>query len=99
MTLCCAPDWMKGGEPGETDWSRIEVAPDPAHYADFAALAVDVARRYPQVRHFVVWNELKGFFDATADAGTSSRTRSCTTPSTARSRRTTRRCRWAARTW
>jgi hypothetical protein len=22
-----------------------------------------VAQRYPQVRHFVVWNELKGFFD------------------------------------
>ena len=55
---------MKGGEPGETDWDRIEVAPDPEHYADFANLAVDVARRYPQVRHFVVWNELKGFFGA-----------------------------------
>ena len=63
ITLCCAPDWMKGGEPGETDWSRIEVSPDPEHYADFAELAVDVARRYPQVEHFVVWNELKGFFD------------------------------------
>jgi hypothetical protein len=63
ITLCCAPDWMKGGEPGETDWNRIEVAPDPAHYGDFAELAVDVARRYPQVRHYVVWNELKGFFD------------------------------------
>ena len=65
ITLCCAPDWMKGGRPGETDWSRIEVAPDRAHYADFAELAVDVARRYPQVRDFVVWNELKGFFDPT----------------------------------
>ena len=24
ITLCCAPDWMKGGEPGETDWSNLE---------------------------------------------------------------------------
>jgi hypothetical protein len=63
ITLCCAPDWMKGGVPGETDWSQIEVAPDPEHFGDFAALAVDVARRYPEVRRFVVWNELKGFYD------------------------------------
>jgi hypothetical protein len=63
ITLCCAPDWMKGGEPGETDWSRLEVAPDPEYFDDFTELAVDVARRYPQVKHFVVWNEMKGFFD------------------------------------
>ena len=63
ITLCCAPDWMKGGTPGRTDWSRLESAPDPAHYADFAALAAIVARRYPDVRHFVVWNEFKGFWD------------------------------------
>jgi hypothetical protein len=63
ITLCCAPDWMKGGAPGETEWSRIEVAPDREHFADFAQLAVEVAQRYPQVRHFVVWNELKGFYD------------------------------------
>ncbi|MFJ4684100.1 xylan 1,4-beta-xylosidase [Streptomyces sp. NPDC088789] len=65
ITLCCAPDWMKGGEPGTTDWSRaaLETAPDPAHYDDFAALAATVARRYPDVRHFVVWNEFKGFWN------------------------------------
>lgn len=63
LTLCCAPDWMKGGTPGRTDWSKLEKAPEPEHYADFAALAGKVARRYPQVRHFVVWNEFKGFFD------------------------------------
>jgi hypothetical protein len=63
ITLCCAPDWMKGGRPGHTDWSRLETAPSPDHYADFAALAVTVAKRYPDVRHFVVWNEFKGFFD------------------------------------
>lgn len=63
LTLCCAPDWMKGGTAGDTDWSALEKAPDPAHYADFATLAGKIARRYPDVRHFVVWNEFKGFFD------------------------------------
>jgi hypothetical protein len=58
-TLCCVPDWMKGGRPGTTDWSKLEVAPAPGHYADFAALAATIARRYPFVRHFLflVWNE------------------------------------------
>jgi hypothetical protein len=63
ITLCCAPDWMKGGRAGETDWNRLHAAPLPEHYADFAALAVAVAHRYPDVRHFLVWNEMKGFWD------------------------------------
>ncbi|MGZ4691463.1 MAG: GH39 family glycosyl hydrolase [Acidimicrobiia bacterium] len=63
ITLCCAPDWMKGGTAGRTDWSRLEEAPDPSHYGDFAALAATVARRYPDVQYFQVWNELKGFYD------------------------------------
>ncbi|MFH8290719.1 xylan 1,4-beta-xylosidase [Streptomyces sp. NPDC018059] len=67
VTLCCAPDWMKGGEPGadNTDWSRraLETAPDRAHYDDFAKLAATIARRYPDVRHFIVWNEFKGFWN------------------------------------
>ncbi|MBA9007370.1 GH39 family glycosyl hydrolase [Thermomonospora cellulosilytica] len=63
ITLCCAPDWMKGGRKGDTDWSRLEVAPRPEHYDDFARLAATVARRYPDVRYFAVWNEMKGFFD------------------------------------
>jgi hypothetical protein len=65
ITLCCAPDWMKGGRPGETDWSKLHERPAPEHYRDFAALAVAVARRYRDVRHFQVWNELKGFWDNT----------------------------------
>jgi Glycosyl hydrolases family 39 len=63
ITLCCAPDWMKGGRAGETDWRRLAEAPTPQHYADFAALAAAVARRYPDVRYFLVWNELKGFWN------------------------------------
>ncbi|MFF7730347.1 xylan 1,4-beta-xylosidase [Streptomyces sp. NPDC008001] len=64
LTLCCAPDWMKGG--GErTDWSQksLEKAPDRAHYKDFAKLAGVIAGRYPDIRHFIVWNEFKGFYD------------------------------------
>jgi hypothetical protein len=64
LTLCCAPDWMKGGAAGSTDWSRIEDAPEREHFADFAALAAKAAERYPQVHRFLVWNELKGFFDS-----------------------------------
>jgi hypothetical protein len=64
ITLCCAPDWMKGGKPGTTDWSRLEEAPLPEHFGDFADLAAATARRYPQVRHYQVWNELKGFYDS-----------------------------------
>jgi hypothetical protein len=63
ITLCCAPDWMKGGPPGETNWHRLTDAPHREHFGDFAALSATVARRYPDVRHFMVWNEFKGFFD------------------------------------
>ena len=62
ITLCCAPDWMKGGQPGSTDWSRLDVAPLPSHYEDFAQLAKQIALRYPDVRYFDVWNEFKGFW-------------------------------------
>ncbi|WP_433501047.1 xylan 1,4-beta-xylosidase [Sphaerimonospora sp. CA-214678] len=63
ITLCCAPDWMKGGHPGKTDWSLIEMAPRQRHFDDFAALAAAVARRYPHVRRYIVWNEFKGLWD------------------------------------
>lgn len=67
VTLCCAPDWMKGGKAGvdNTDWSQgaLETAPDREHYQDFANLAATVAKRYPDVRHFIVWNEFKGFWN------------------------------------
>jgi hypothetical protein len=62
ITLCAAPDWMKGGQTGSTDWSKIEVAPLPAHHADFAALARQVALRYPDVLYFQVWNDFKGMY-------------------------------------
>ncbi len=67
ITLCCAPDWMKGGKAGETDWDKLTTAPLPEHYDDFARLAAAIARRYPKVMYFQVWNEFKGFWDRSAN--------------------------------
>lgn len=64
IALCCAPDWMKGGIPGSTDWSALEKAPLKEHFDDFADLAARIAKRYPKVKHFLVWNELKGFWNS-----------------------------------
>ncbi|TMR21869.1 xylan 1,4-beta-xylosidase [Nonomuraea turkmeniaca] len=66
ITLCCAPDWMKGGPEGPTSqegWAEhLEDAPYPQHFDDFAKLAGTVAERYPDVEYFLVWNEFKGFW-------------------------------------
>lgn len=59
MTLCTAPGWMKTS--GDT-W-QMNSSPKDEHFDDFAALCVEVAKRYPEVRHFQVWNEFKGFWD------------------------------------
>lgn len=63
ITLCCSPDWMKGGKAGQTNWNNLTVAPLPAHYQDFANLSAQVAQRYPNIKYFQVWNELKGFYN------------------------------------
>jgi len=68
ITLSAAPDWMKGGAVGATDWSLINVAPLPQHYQDFATLCAKVAQAFPQVRAFVVWKELQGFWNQAAHA-------------------------------
>ncbi|MEV7970391.1 xylan 1,4-beta-xylosidase [Sphaerisporangium sp. NPDC088356] len=66
ITLCCAPDWMKGGPEGPTEesaWTEhLEDAPYPEHFDDFAKLSAAVATKYPDVTYFMVWNELKGFW-------------------------------------
>lgn len=64
ITLCAAPDWMKGGVASQTDMSKLAVAPLPQHYGDFAALAAKIAQAFPQVKYFVVWNEFKGFWNS-----------------------------------
>jgi hypothetical protein len=63
ITLSASPDWMKGGKPGITDWGQINVAPTPQHYQDFANLCAAIAKAFPQVKYFVVWKELEGFWD------------------------------------
>lgn len=62
LTACCAPDWMKGGAAGQTDWSLLAVAPQPEFFEDFAALTAATVVRYPQIEAVAVWNELKGFW-------------------------------------
>ncbi len=62
MVLFGAPDWMKGQPAGTTNWALQNVAPLPQYYQDFADLAATVALRYPQVKYFVVWKELQGFW-------------------------------------
>ena len=64
ISLCCSPTWMfDAGWVGRTDWNRLETAPLPSHFADYANLAKQVALRYPDVQYFQVWNELKGFWN------------------------------------
>ncbi|MER6178072.1 xylan 1,4-beta-xylosidase [Streptosporangium sp. NPDC001681] len=66
ITLCCAPDWMKGGPEGPTAdsaWAEhLEDAPYPKHFDDFAKLSATVAAKYRDVEYFMVWNEFKGFW-------------------------------------
>jgi hypothetical protein len=59
VTLCGAPRWM-------TDGGAVAApipAPTPAHYHAFALLAAKIARSFPQVKYFVVWNEFKDFWN------------------------------------
>jgi hypothetical protein len=63
LTAAVAPDWMKGGQPGETDYSKVEVAPLPEHFQDFADLIGTAVARYPSIKYVQVWNELKGFYN------------------------------------
>ncbi|GAA4912265.1 beta-glucanase (GH16 family) [Stackebrandtia albiflava] len=70
ITLCTAPGWMKpgggrdsdGDGEDDMDWA-MEAPVAPEHFDDFARLAAETAQRYPQVRHFQVWNEFKGFWN------------------------------------
>ncbi len=64
LTLAMAPDWMTNApQPNLTGEPRYNpfYPPTPAHYDDFAELARQIARRYPDVKYYQVWNEMKGF--------------------------------------
>jgi hypothetical protein len=90
---CCAPDWIKGGRPGEAGWRRLEELLLAQHYDDFAAFAAIVARRYRDVRQFRVRMNSSG----SGTAGTARAIRDCSAWSTTRSRPSTRGCRSTAR--
>jgi hypothetical protein len=62
ITLCCAPDWMTSLDTPTSSDPRLP--PTMAHYADFANLARQVALRYPDVKYYQVWNEMKGFWNS-----------------------------------
>jgi hypothetical protein len=67
LTLCCAPGWMRP-QGDQNDWRYLEIAPSPSHVQDFANLSVQVALRYPDVKYFQVWNELKGMWSTSPGA-------------------------------
>ena len=51
---------------GYTLLTLIATAPLAQHYLDYATLSAAVAKAFPQVKYFVVWNELKGFWNPTS---------------------------------
>jgi hypothetical protein len=65
ITLCCAPTWMVDASWRRgTDWSKLELAPLLAQEDAFARLSAEVAKRYPKVTYFQVWNQFKGMWNA-----------------------------------
>ena len=62
ITLVSAPNWMKDQSAGSSGLFRQPPSPD--HYADFATLCAHVAASFPEVKYFVVWSELRGFYQA-----------------------------------
>jgi len=62
ITLVSAPNWMK--DPSTASSKLFRAPPSPDHYADFATLCAHVAASFPEVKYFVVWSELRGFYQA-----------------------------------
>lgn len=63
LSLYAAPPWMRGRA---LDPSRsFEQPPAPSYYGAYAQLCAHVAASFRAVKYFVVWNELKGFWNRT----------------------------------
>ena len=58
ITLCGVPAWMRVTS---TDYFS---APQPIYFQAYANYAAAIAKRYPQIKHFLVWSEMKGFWNA-----------------------------------
>jgi len=60
ITFCTAPGWMKVSG---NDWDMESRVKDE-NIPDFAGLCKKIALRYPDVKYFHVWNELKGYWSS-----------------------------------
>jgi hypothetical protein len=65
LNLCCAPDWMT--DLGTNTSTYKNMPPTPEHYGDFADLVRRIALRYPDVKYYVVWSEMKGLWNRRAN--------------------------------
>ncbi|WP_051969340.1 hypothetical protein [Kitasatospora azatica] len=72
ITLCCSPSWATDhyDPAAPNDDTHLYEAPLPTHYQDYADLAVAIARHFPFVRYYQVWNEFKGFYGVPRPDGT-----------------------------
>lgn len=62
VSLYAAPAWMRRPDPGSR--RSFEQPPKASDYGAFAQLCAHVASTFRGVKYFVVWNELKGFWNA-----------------------------------
>jgi len=60
ITLCQWPDWMTKLGTNTTTYS--DLPPTDDHVVDAVDLVTQVARRYPDVRHWNVHNEMRGYW-------------------------------------
>jgi hypothetical protein len=64
ITLVQAPEWMHTAGLGvPNNEPAFEQPPTPNHFQDFATLCAHIALAFPQVKYFVVWSEMRGFYD------------------------------------
>lgn len=65
LTFCSAPGWMLVSNPeGKYD---PESRPKEEYFDDYAQLCAEVAKRYPEVKYFQIWNEFKGFWNSSTN--------------------------------
>lgn len=57
LVLCCSPPAYS------TDASNIEAKPRTEFFDDLARDYATIAQRYTDIKYFVVWNEMKGFWN------------------------------------
>jgi hypothetical protein len=64
ITLVQAPEWMHTAGLGvPNNESAFQQPPTPNHFQDFARLCAQIALAFPRVKYFVVWSEMRGFYD------------------------------------